>query len=422
MDNLHFSIGDNLGNILLDISQEHLANGEINKVLSTYTQSLEGISEELAVSIMKGEFVIVTADDHETVNVSDKPESIEKAKEDGAFYYDWENIVRKKIEYIREIIKKIAALRKDEVLYDIDLRKLVETVELENGKVVSNDGTINCMARIIGGNQNDYIWRIFGDVVDRVENGMTRELWGKKPATASDNDFLMYNLYYYVENIKNLSEELEKVTPIFDFLEKYNFLKIDDIVPYYVDDFEGAYYWLKEFGENAKYNHPLCDEYIENLKTKVLNSIKNSRFGDEYLENEIIKKNIMHGYDKGWLSPNGDFYGENGYDSELIHITLSGKIRKGPMKNEYFDETAEIYLERHGWLKIDRNKAYSFYAWNDNSESGFYCPTETQIKMLCDYADKFFNGKVLCSSEWNEISTYKLRQMDRIKLHETFYT
>lgn len=44
--------------------------------------------------------------------------------------------------------------------------------------------------------------------------------------------------------------------------------------------------------------------------------------------------------------------------------------------------------------------------------------------MICDYVDKFYNGKFYAQPQivkhTEPISTYKLRQMDRIMLHDVF--
>lgn len=50
------------------------------------------------------------------------------------------------------------------------------------------------------------------------------------------------------------------------------------------------------------------------LKTKI---------GMEYVKNGIIEKNIMNGYDAGWLSPDGEFYGVNGETSALLQMNIA---------------------------------------------------------------------------------------------------
>jgi hypothetical protein len=79
----------------------------------------------------------------------------------------------------------------------------------------------------------------------------------------------------------------------------------------------------------------------------------------------------------------------------------------------------EVDLEKEGWLKIHHDEVYGFF-----NEYFCYCPTQIQIQKVCDYIDKFHKGvlrtKPRCSSYSEPISTYKLRQMDKIKLHELF--
>ena len=89
-------------------------------------------------------------------------------------------------------------------------------------------------------------------------------------------------------------------------------------------------------------------------------------------------------------------------------------------------------MEKNGWVKIHHDECYgSFIGERDPNKRTkkfpyAYNPTDIQIKMICDYADKFYGGKFLTESriiglkEKPVISTYKVRQMDEFKLHETF--
>ena len=56
-----------------------------------------------------------------------------------------------------------------------------------------------------------------------------------------------------------------------------------------------------------------------------------------------------------------------------------------------------------------------------------YNPTDIQIKMICDYADKFYGGKFYTEADClgrithtEPYLTYKVRQMDDLMIHEIF--
>ena len=89
----------------------------------------------------------------------------------------------------------------------------------------------------------------------------------------------------------------------------------------------------------------------------------------------------------------------------------------------------DFWLESHGWIKIHHAEVYGSFIGRKDEEPTkdfpyAYCPTDIQIKMICNYADKFSHGNIYTRPQivkhTEPISTYKLRQMDEIKLHEIF--
>ena len=84
-------------------------------------------------------------------------------------------------------------------------------------------------------------------------------------------------------------------------------------------------------------------------------------------------------------------------------------------------------LEKKGWIKIRGNEVYGSFIGSMTPKKYFpypYCPTDVQIKIICDYIDNLYTGKLYTQSQIAQvtkpITTYKLRQMDNIKLHELF--
>ena len=79
------------------------------------------------------------------------------------------------------------------------------------------------------------------------------------------------------------------------------------------------------FCKQIRYKEQLHDDL---LKTKI---------GMEYVKNGIIEKNIMNGYDAGWLSPDGEFYGANGETSALLQMNIAEQIFNAPA-NKYTEQ------------------------------------------------------------------------------------
>ena len=57
---LSMRLGENLGEILLEIAQEHIRKGEPEKAIETYTKSLHGFTEEYALMLLKNKAVLKT--------------------------------------------------------------------------------------------------------------------------------------------------------------------------------------------------------------------------------------------------------------------------------------------------------------------------------------------------------------------------
>jgi hypothetical protein len=152
----------------------------------------------------------------------------------------------------------------------------------------------------------------------------------------------------------------------------------------------------------------------------------------------------MDGYDAGWLSPDGEFYGADGETSSMIHMNLAEQIFNAPC-NIYAVRMAkdgvsimsgidspEYWLEKHGWVKIHHEDCYGAFIGHRNEEPTpdypyAYNPTDIQIKMICNYADKFYGGKFYTEANalgrithTEPYSTYAVRQMDDLKIHEIF--
>jgi hypothetical protein len=221
----------------------------------------------------------------------------------------------------------------------------------------------------------------------------------------------------------------------YDFIKKLSFIEatIERIISTLVD--------FCDTGEC--YYHPLCNEGLAKYKETLYGDILKTKYGNEFAKNGIIKKDIMDGYDAGWLSPDGEYYGANGEISAMIHMKLAEQIFKG--NNVYAArmtkdkvsiwsgmDSPEYWLEKHGWIKIHHDDCYGAFIGHRNEEPTpdypyAYNPTDIQIKMICDYADKFYGGKFYTEADClgrithtEPHSTYAVRQMDDLMIHEIF--
>ena len=184
--------------------------------------------------------------------------------------------------------------------------------------------------------------------------------------------------------------------------------------------------------------HPMCNVNLANNKIIVKKELEETEYYKEYKEYGLLKKDILDGYDAGWLSPEGEFFGRNGETREMIHLRIAEKLfeentkygeqmHKDGVKIWGSSESPERWLEKHGWVKIHHQDCHGSFIGSKDWTEYPYCPTPIQVKMICAYADKHYNGKFYTEPDafgrfrhTEPYSTYKVKQMDEVMLHSIF--
>jgi len=446
---LHMTVGPLLGETLLDIAQTNISKGEIEKGIDTYVKSLIGFTKEYALMLLKNEAVLVTDEDGTSVSLTDDPEVI---KENAHRIYDWNFIIGKKISDMQQIREAIVIAEREFHKYyqgDIENYNIIEMMlRYFSSDQLKQIGLHTIAARILGSPD--------GKICDKGNSNPT-SIWEKVEHKIEfsqdygdpeyDEDISRYELVlYFTVRYNKLMKMLHKDYMAFEnlyfFLTENSFVKRPNMIELMLENTVAT---LMEFTDTGKgYYHPLCNEGLYRYKEQLHDDLLKTKIGMEYAKNGIIEKNIMDGYDAGWLSPDGEFYGVNGETSALLHMNLAEQIFNAPA-NKYAvrmmkdgvtifasGDQPDYWLEKNGWIKIHHNEIYgSFIGERDPAKRTkdfpyHYCPTEIQIKMICDYADKFYGGKFLTEASCigfkkdPEVTTYKVRQMDEFKLHETF--
>ena len=242
-----------------------------------------------------------------------------------------------------------------------------------------------------------------------------------------NNSYDVNFIKQYVELINNMFDEYMKFSNMYKFLIDNGFI---NRITFVENNIENVLEILDEF----------CDKNIDyRLKKKIKDNIFTTEWGNvvmiynDGLSLSQLKKNIDDGYDAGWLSPDGVFYGDCGETSSMIHMNLADRMfKKLFSKNDLkrndltlfgSTEDPEQYLTRNGWMKIHNNEIFGTFM-NDPEGEYLYCPTKKQISEICRYADLNWHGKIYTRPQivkrTEPISTYKLRQMDKFKLNEIF--
>lgn len=412
MENLHMKLGQNLGKILLEISQTAIQKGDIEKAIRIYTDTISKFIKEDVIKVLKNEYVLVTSEDVGSVNLTDSETEKAANKHD---IIDWNIWIKNKINTIMSIVDTLNKTR-DEFekhihgsILDYNIMDL--SINYFGEELSKNIGVHNITAKLIAIMGFSSLTPRELDIWDELcidvesDNGRTYQ-------------YALYFIVQYVDSIRILHKEF------INFIKSYTFLVINELSerPLFLEDkIEAILDKLTEFADTTKgYYHPLCNTKLYEYKKSIDDDILSIEFGKEYRRYDVLEKNIMDGYDAGWLSPDGKFYGENGTTSNLIHLRIAEKLSGGNLDGDR-------KLEEKGWIKIRGNKVYGTFIGNITPRKDFpyqYCPTDIQIKMVCDYIDKFHNGKLYTRPQivqvTKPVTTYKVRQMDNIKLHELF--
>ena len=444
MATLHMKIGSLIVEQLLNICQENILKGNIDYAMNIYPKAF-GMNDEHTFMILRNEAVVVTNDDHESISLTD----LENERETNANnIYDWNLIMTHKIESLKNLYKSLIDVKHDfdrfyyKNIIDYSIPDMME--KYFSKEELSHFGIYNIAAGIIGSKD----CRLHNNQYDNPQNKWDMfedKFYGYEDISESDTanwEKILFLTVRYNKLIKMIHKEYISFEKTYLFLVENKFIEKKLFIE---ETIENILSLLFEFADTSKgYSHPMCNTGLYDYKRNLLDDLLKTEYGKEYGRNGILKKDIMDGYDAGWLSPSGEFYGGNGDTSSMIHMNIAEQIFKG--NNEYANKmnkdgvsewggsnSPEYWLEKNGWVKIHHNDCYGSFIGERNPEDRTpdfpyaYNPTEIQIKMICDYADKFYGGKFYTEANamgrmfhTEPFSTYKVRQMDEFKIHETF--
>lgn len=405
MDKLNIRIGKNIGTILLEIAQTAIKDGNQQKAIDTYTKALNGFTEEYAVKVLKNDYVLVT--DGEVVTLTDSES--ERISNKGNIT-DWNFWLESKLEYMTEICKSLNSIEKQFERYGniLDFNITIPIKNYFGLELAKKVGLDDIVAKLIVGEK---CGKEDNDVWDELCSNVNCE-------QAKMHEMELYLIAKYVDNIRILHKEYMALAKVYEFLLNNG---LADRPLFFEKNLEFPIKKLCIFSDTKNgYYHPICNAKLSEYKKQIIDDVNSTPLGNEYMRIGIVEKNIMDGYDAGWLSPDGKFYGENGPTSNMIHLSIAECLKKNNLNGDR-------ELENEGWIKIHDDEVYGCFIGKLKPSSDFpfaYCPTEIQVKMICDYIDKYHNGKLYTRPKivktTDAISTYKLRQMDKFMLHKLF--
>lgn len=402
---MHFTLGKNFGEMILGIAQEHILNLSFDKAISLYTESFPGMSEDYALQILRNEYVVIPKNDG-TITLSNKESAI---KANAKYMYNWNYHVTQALESTAQIRKPIVDLFNEmefgQQFKGLSTEKFLRT-DFDN-LFVRNIDAASIAIKIL---QDEPFDNEYDKLYDRVTED------------EQEDEVRLLECLNYLKNIRLLHKETLKAVQLYERLYEH---KMIEHIPFVEDAIERSFYRLCQFIEHCKFNF-LCNHVLDDCKRIMGTEINHTKFGAEYFAiGRNIRKNILDGYDAGWLSPEGDFYGANGDTGNLIHCTLAERLEGCiPLPVGTSLHGVEYQMEQNGWMKIHHREVYGMFKFNkEDKDHALYCPTEAQVNAIAAYIDKFYGGVFLNHPDilgGKEIKTSRLKQADEIQLREIF--
>lgn len=353
---LTFTIGKGFGQILQRIAWEKLTEKyNPREAVEIITKSLPGCTEGMAVDILDGK--IILGEDEATQEVTGRPGA-------GGKFNDW--IKSRRIQLEEEAKEWVEALE-----------RLRQTIADAGGKFEFSVRYPELVSYLSGDKDAGLLDYPHSNVVEQI----------KGTVEGAKNFFV------------KVSEVYEVIVWMCDALNMSRVILPDPILS------------MHTILDSLMCSDP---EVEASIRKQDFQKQRLSEFMEEREENqtELEPMEITEGYDAGWLSPDGDFYGLNGSTENLLHLNIPERLlasKKIPVKEM---RTPGWWLKENGWVKI-------YHDWILFSGS-FYGKTitEAQIDKLYRYGQACCEGVLLLGTSQEPITAARLRETEPIMLNK----
>lgn len=357
---LTFTIGKGFGQMLQRIAWEKLTEKyNPREAVEIITKSLPGCTEGMAVDILDGK--IILGEDEATHEVLGTPGARGK-------FNDW--------------------IRAQRVLLEEEAKEWVEVLERLRQTIADAGGKFEFTVRY-----PELVSYISGDtdagILDNPRSGTVEQIKG---AIEGANDF-----FAKVEEVYGVIVWMCDALNISRVLFSDSVLRVRTII----DSLMCSDPEVEASVRKQDFQKQRLSEYMEN-EMKI----------EEYHKTELKPVEITEGYDAGWLSPDGEFYGLNGSTGNLLHLNIAERLlasKKIPVKEM---RNPDRWLEENGWVKVHHD-------WILFSGS-FYGKTLTdaQIEKLYQYGQVCHRGVLRLGTSQTQITAVRLRATEPLMLNK----
>lgn len=357
---LKFTIGKGFGQMLQRIAWERLTEKlSPMAAVEIITQSLPGCTEGMAVDILDGK--IILGEDEATQEVTGTPGA-------GGKFNDW--------------------IREQRIHLEEEAKEWVKSLEGIRQEIADAGGKFEFTARY-----PELVSYISGcedaGLLDNPHSGTVEQIKG---AIEGSNDFFakveeVYGVIVWMCDALNtsrvlFSDSILRVRTILDSL-----MTVDPEVEASIRKQDFQKQRLSEFMEN--------EMRIE-----------------EYHKTELEPVEITEGYDAGWLSPDGEFYGLNGSVGNMLHLNIAERLlasKKIPVKEM---RNPDRWLEENSWVKVHHNWILFFGSFYGNTL------TDIQIEKLYRYGQVCHRGVLRLGTSQTQITAARLRETEPLMLNK----
>lgn len=353
---LTFTIGKGFGLMLQRIAWEKLTEKyNPREAVEIITQSLPGCTEGMAVDILDGK--IILGEDEATQEVLGTPG-------EGGKFDIWIKITR-------------AAL-------EVEATGWVETLERLRQTIADAGGKFEFTVRY-----PELVSYLSGDtdagILDNPHSGTVEQIKG---AIEGANDFFakveeVYGVIVWMCDALNISRVL----------------------------FSDSVLRVRTIIDSLMCSDP---EVEASIRKQDFQKQRLSEWMEEREENqtELEPVEITEGYDAGWLSPDGEFYGLNGSVGNMLHLNIAERLlasKKIPVKEM---RNPDRWLEENGWVKVHHNWILFFGSFYGNTL------TDIQIEKLYRYGQVCHRGVLRLGTAQTQITAVRFRATEPIMLNK----
>lgn len=385
---LHFSVGENFGDLLRDIANDHLSDCNFEKACNTYKNSLIGVNQEQVNSLLLGEHVLSVDVETQTLGMV-RVTGDDKPTESRIF----------------------AMCRKayHEIADDVQTMRVIgqfasEVVQRVNGNYLSVGISFDEALQVYecAPKKQEILMRMVADIEEDLSTD-TRIVQAKDG----------------INLLKGFTKKIELQLVFLVEVNKAGLFKDDARYDLYRGSYLSLLDRFRMDFTNLEAGIPITDELFELLD----DHLDAQRKIDEVVKEGIqpydhINEPIVQAY---WVSPKGVVYGLDGEISNMLHYTLASAIVNDTevdlsLIDDGTDERdAYQELEAAGWMKISGH-----WALFDGNHCTF---TKEQQKVLYEIASIYYikNRKPLqigyCTTQ---IAPTRIMGMDLVMLQKHF--